>query len=370
MLVGIDHLAVQGGVYLGLLRVLLVLFIGSLVLKHLVALLQVAVLDVEHQSGGVVALQREHHPQAVAQVVMRQTVAQWLLALLLTAHDASGELHALRVVEDESCLVGLEVVGRQRVGVVVILMVESVAPEGVSVLHRLDAGIARQHAEGELAFVVGLHLAGSGAHLMTIDQERHALHRDAGAFILHITGYLDARTHFYHHILQHVLAWGGAEGDGGSLHTVQGGGQLVFGFLLVLVGQSLEAEEAALVGHGGHFLIVHRHDDLLTRDACAVEEAEIALHGGELLTHTLHFLRLVEVDALAVGHAAHLIDILVYGRGFLVFILRVAELGGDGFFAKVSILLVLAPHLVIIHRFLGLVRPGQHRRGGQCAHLQ
>ena len=143
MHVRIDHLAVQGGVHLCLLRVLLVLFIGSLVLKHLVALLQVAVLDVEHQSGGVVALQREHHLQAVAQVVGRETVAQWLLALFLTAHDTSGELHALRVVEDESRLVGLEVVGRQRVGVFVVLMVESVAPEGVSVLHRLDAGIAR-----------------------------------------------------------------------------------------------------------------------------------------------------------------------------------------------------------------------------------
>ena len=217
--------------------------------------------------------------------------------------------------------------------------------------------------------MVGLHLAGSRAHLMAIDQERHALHRDAGAFILHVAGNLDARTHLNHHVLQHVLAWGGAE-DGSAQHAIDAGHQLVGGLLLVYVRQFLEAEEAALVSRCRYFLIVHRHFDLLTRDARAVEETEIAFHGGELLTHTLHFLRLVVVDALAVGHAAHLIYILMYGRGVLVFILCVTDLGGDGFFAKVSILLVLAPHLVIIHRFLGLVRPGQHRRGGQCAHLQ
>ena len=96
-------------------------------------------------------------------------------------------------------------------------------------------------------------------------------------------------------------------------HTVYGGGQLVVGLLLVLVGQSLEAEEAALVGRGRHFHVVHIHADLLARDACAVEEAQIALYGTRLLAHAFHFLRLVVVQALAAVHTAYLIYILVDG---------------------------------------------------------
>ena len=54
--VGVDLLAVQRGMYLGLVSHRLVHLVGLRVLEHLVALLQRAVLDVEHQSRGVVAL--------------------------------------------------------------------------------------------------------------------------------------------------------------------------------------------------------------------------------------------------------------------------------------------------------------------------
>ena len=70
--VGRDHHAVQRGVYVGLILVLAVHLAGSLVAEHLVALLQVAVLLVEHQPRGVVAFQGEDHLQVVAQVVRRQ----------------------------------------------------------------------------------------------------------------------------------------------------------------------------------------------------------------------------------------------------------------------------------------------------------
>ena len=56
MYVGLHHHAVQRGVYFRLVLVFLILLVGCLVLKHLSAFLQVAVLDIEHQSRGIVAL--------------------------------------------------------------------------------------------------------------------------------------------------------------------------------------------------------------------------------------------------------------------------------------------------------------------------
>ena len=78
------------------------------------------------------------------------------------------------------------VVGGQRVGVFVFLVVVAAAPELVTVLHGLDFGIARQHAESELTFVVGSHQAGSIVHLVAVHFECYALHGDARAVVLHV----------------------------------------------------------------------------------------------------------------------------------------------------------------------------------------
>ena len=54
--VGRDHHAVDGGVHLGFVFVFLIVIVGLLMQEHLVARGLVAVIDVEHQSRGVVAL--------------------------------------------------------------------------------------------------------------------------------------------------------------------------------------------------------------------------------------------------------------------------------------------------------------------------
>ena len=166
---------------------------------------------------------------------MRQGVAQRQFALRLTAHDATNHFYTCLIVEHQTGLVCRDVIGLQRVGVVVVLMIEAVAPELVVVLHGLDFGITLQDAEGELTFVVGGHQAGSIAHVVVVHLERYALHGDAGAVVLYVAGNLDARSHFHHHVLHHILAGLRAQGDSYILGTSTAG-QRVVGLLLVLIG--------------------------------------------------------------------------------------------------------------------------------------
>ena len=244
-------------------------------------------------------------------------------------------------------------------------MVESVAPELVAVLHGLDAVVrALQDAEGKLTLVVGGHQARSVAHLVAVDHERHTLHGDAGAVVLHVARELDARAHLHQHVLHHVLARFRAEGDVYPLHIAHSCGQRVVGLLLILIGQVLEAEEAALVGLGRTLLAIDGHDDGLAGYAGAVEETQAALHGTRLLAHALYLLGFVVVQALATGHTAYLIYILVDGRGLLVFILHVGQLRDKWLVAITALALFLAPHLVVVYGLFGLVGPCQHCRSG------
>ena len=251
-------------------------------------------------------------------------------------------------------------------------MVEAVAPEHVAVLHGLNAVVGTlQHAEGELALMVGLHAPGGVFHLIAIDLERHALHGDARAVVHHVAGELHALAHLNHLARDDVIARGGAEGDvdGVQLHDAHHA-DVVVGPLLIDVGQVGEAEEAALVGSVAHLLVAHGDEHLLARYAGAVEEAQVALHGAELLAEALHGLGLAVTGALAVGHAAHLIYILVYGRGLLVEVLPLGDLGGYGCGSPVAVVLVLAPHLVVVHRLVIDVGPGEQRRGGIGLHVE
>ena len=255
-------------------------------------------------------------------------------------------------------------------------MIEAVAREHVSVFHGLNAVVvARKDAEGELAFMVGGHTSAGAMHLIAIDLERHALHRDARALVCHVARELHAVFHLDHAVLYHVVAGGSAEADGQGLliHDAHDT-QLIAGLAAVDVGQVAQAEVAALVGSGTYLLFVYGGHNLLARYASAVEEAQVALHRGRLIAHAIDLLGLVIVIAFAAGHAAHLIYVLVYGRGLLVLILHLGDLALQQFPAAVLFRvrgrLVLTPHLVVIYRLVGLVGPGEQGRGGQGLHLK
>ena len=176
ILVGVDLHAVQRGVYTGLTGELWVFGFGMC--KDFVASLLRAVLYVPNQSRGIVALQGDDHLQRVAQVVVRQGIAQRLLALVLTANDASYEFDARLVVEVVAVFVSLEIYCR-----VVVLYVKALVGEVMVLLDSLHLVLAAQNAEVELTFEVGLHGSAGGMHLATVHFEAYSLNGDAGAFI-------------------------------------------------------------------------------------------------------------------------------------------------------------------------------------------
>ena len=359
--VGRDNHAVQRGVYRGLVVVFLVV---GLVRKDLVAGGLLAVLNVEDQPGGIVALQGEHHLQVVAQVVSAQRVAQGQFALVLTTADAAYQFDARVVVEQDAGLIGLEVV--HLLCVLVVSIVVAVLQERVSVLHGLDGVRLLQHAEGVLALMVGGDEACGVAHLMTIHQEVDTLYGDAGAAVHDVAGKLHALAHLDDDICHHVVARLDAEEHRHGVHAHAAHRQRVLGFGAVHVGQQGEAEVAAVIGrHRACLTAALCDDDGLAGNTRAVEEAQVALHRGGLHAHTLHLLGLVPRQALATGHAAYLIFILVDGRCRLVLILHVGQLCGDALPGLRRVLRVGAPYLVVVHRIVRLVGPRQHHRGGQ-----
>ena len=244
--VGYHFHAVLCGVYLSLIGVFLVV---CRVDEDLIANRLLAVGHVEHQSGSVVALQHKHHLQVIAQIVLRERVAQWKSCLVFAAYHTSDECHASVVVEVGVGHVYIDVMLRLLVAVVFVVV--SLPCKFMSILHRLDGAVAWQHTEGKLALEVGGHLAAGSVHLTPIHQERHALHRDARAGVHHIAGELYALGDSERHVVAHVLARLAAELEWPCVFESRyAGSYLIHSFMLVgsPIGKPLLPVVAALVG--------------------------------------------------------------------------------------------------------------------------
>ena len=134
----------------------------------------------------------------------------------------------------------------------------------------------------------------------------------------------------------------GVEGDGDASGTV--GREViarnvhthVVGSALVgVVAQSFHFVVSAVVGahlhgfHVGRMLLCGRHCNHHVGDARSVGEAHIAIDHTCLYAVAFHFLSIVVGQSLAVVHRAHPIIIGIDGRGGLILILRVADVGSD-----------------------------------------
>ena len=365
--VGCDLHAVGGGMYPCLVVVFLVMRgVG----EHLVALLLAAVGDVKDQLRGVVALEHEHHLQVVAQVVPRKRVTQGDGCLIHAAGHTPDERHARVIIEVDAGHVGVEVITDLRR--VVVGVVEAVLVEGVSVLHRLDAvRHIRQHAEREAALKVGGDFAAGIAHLHSVNKERGALHRNAGAEVAHESAELHALLHVELHAADAVAARLRAEGDAAQSAVVAGHlGQHVVGTrAAVPVGQAVLLEVAALIGHDLHRERGAADDDGHSGNARAVGEADVARDTSRLHAVSGHPQGALIVRALAAVDAAHAVLIAVCGRGGLVLILHVHELRDqtDGVGRSLH---VAPPHLVVVHGHFIDVLPRQQHGALQRLHLQ
>ena len=145
-----------------------------------VALGEVGVQIIVNQPRCVVALEGEYHRQRVAQVVLRQVVAQRQLALVVTTYHAACELHLGGIVEVDAGHIIREAL---RVAVLIVAVVSKL----VVVHHGLDAVLALHHAEREATVVVGLYQVALGVvYLLTVHHEVNTLNWDAGAVEHHV----------------------------------------------------------------------------------------------------------------------------------------------------------------------------------------
>ena len=157
-----------------------VLVAAARMAHHLLAGRAVGVQVVVDQPRRVVALQGEHHPQRVAQVVLREVVHQGLAALVITAHHAAGQLHLRGVVEVDAGNVVVD-------ALLAAVLIPAVVGEHVVVLHGLDGDTATHQSEREAAVIVALHEVALGiVDLLAVHQEVDTLHGDAGAVIHHV----------------------------------------------------------------------------------------------------------------------------------------------------------------------------------------
>ena len=115
-----------------------------------VALGALTIQIVVYQPRLIVALKGEHHLQVVAKVVLRQVVAQWQLALVVTSNHATNQFHLSGILEQYSCHISREMVtGRS--------LIPATVQELMAFLDCLDGIVVWQHAEREVTLIVGLH---------------------------------------------------------------------------------------------------------------------------------------------------------------------------------------------------------------------
>ena len=324
--VGMQLYAMAVDVGLGLV---LILCVVGLVYKHCVTLFLLLVHVVIDQPRSVVALQGHHHGNLVAEVVVRERVAEREFALFLTTHDAADEGYAGLVVEINLIFVGGEVIGKLAVVV-----------EAVPVFLGLNGGFASKQIERELTVAVGFYGSSGSSHLAVVGREGNARHGNTCSVI--------------HHIAREAVALGdgedevfcvvrlGVESDGNAIGAV--GRKVILGnvdadvvgsALVGVVAQSLHFVVSAVVGahlhgfHVGRMLLCGRHCNHHVGDARSVGEAHIAIDHTCLYAVAFHFLSIVVGQSLAVVHRAHPIIIGIDGRGGLILILRVADVGSD-----------------------------------------
>ena len=165
-----DAMAVDVG-----LGLVLILCVVGLVYKHCVTLFLLLVHVVIDQPRSVVALQGHHHGNLVAEVVVRERVAEREFALFLTTHDAADEGHAGVVVEINLVFVGGEVIGE-------LAIFEEVVP----VFLGLDGDVASKEVERELTVAVGFYGSSGSSHLAVVGREGNARHGNTCSVIHHI----------------------------------------------------------------------------------------------------------------------------------------------------------------------------------------
>ena len=267
-----------------------------------VALGALRVLHVLYEPRLGVALQGQHHLQVVAQVILRQVVAQRQQALVVAAHHAAHELHLRGVVETDVGHVGGEVVG-----------VLSVVQERVAVLHHLDGVAAVLHAEREVTLLVGLHeLARGVVQLVAVDEEVDALHGDVRALVVHVAreaSAVDGRELAHHDVVGLVVERHGIRLHVGLHHAADV--HIVGDARLALVGQFVGHVVSALVGADADVHAAARDGQFHVGNAGAVVEAHVALQSAGVLAGAVRSQGLAVVITLAVGHRAYLILIVL-----------------------------------------------------------
>ena len=115
----------------------------STVTERLVALLDIVVKLVAHNPRAVVALQLEHHRDTLTQVVLRQRLSQRLVALDMSANDATLQAYLGLVPENAVVDALLPCDVRRIVGIQIV----AVVLELVAFLPDLDGVFTLRHAQ-------------------------------------------------------------------------------------------------------------------------------------------------------------------------------------------------------------------------------
>ena len=315
-----------------------------LVTHHLSALGAVRVLVVVDQPRRVVALQREHNGERIAQIVLREVVHQRQLALVVATHDASGEFHLRGIVEIGVGHVGGEVVTG---GTLIV----AVVGELVAVHHHLDGVDAWQHLERETTVVVRLqHFALRVVDRLAVHLEVGTLHGDARAVVHHEAR--EVLTVLYDDFAHRLVVAMGIEGDAGALRrefyarTITDGTHFIIDFRIAVVRQFVGHVVSVVVGIDAcHLLAVMKHVHLDTGGTRAVVEAHIALQSAGVLTLAHLRLSLGTVAALAVVDGHHLIFVGSQGRHAGVLVTHLVQVGGDDLPVVVALTLYAAHHV-------------------------
>ena len=304
--VGMNHDAVAIGVHLR--GVVLAAGVNLVALRHR------AVQLVAHDPRGVVAFQLEDEREVVAQIVLRQRLAQRQVALIFTARDASLQRH-LRLVPQIHLAHVLRPVVPGGVGLRIGIDEVAVVLEHVAFLHDLYAVAALRHAQLEGALVVGGDgLARGVDHLLAVAQEAHVRHGDARAFVEHearedvVVGLREVDVRLQVDV---VVKGDALRGEAGLSARVFDGQRV---FAVADIDEVADFEESGAVGHararlgpldahrlGGHGVV---------GQSGAVGQAHIAAHHTCRLAAALHG-RLADVDALTLGHTLDGVDVVV-----------------------------------------------------------
>ena len=289
-----------------------------------VALGEVGVQIVVNQPRCVVALEGEHHRQRVAQVVLRQVVAQRQQALVVTTNHATRQLHLGGIVEVDAGHIILE-------ALLVAVLIPTVVSELVIFHHGLNAVVALHHAERETTVVVGLYRVALGiVYLLAVHHEVNTLNWDAGAVEHHVAR--ESHTVGNDKLLQRLVVAGGIEGYivvfylqldrfAHRRYLIRNAGS-------ALVRQLVDHKVTALVGIGvSHRAVGYNGVYLHLGHACAVLEAHIALYATGMLALTHLYLGFGRVAAFALVHGYYLIFVNSQRRYAGILVAHLVDVG-------------------------------------------